>query len=160
MIIDCWMFCKTKHANTAFTGTGASKYPGRWNSSGTKIIYTATSIPLAILELLVHMEDPALLSFYSLIKVQIHSTDIVRLGPDQLPDDWQKEPPSISTRTIGDRWISKNESIGLMVPSVVVPEDFNILLNPNHPDFGTLFIGKPESYPLDPRLFVIVHQGL
>ena len=74
------------------------------------------------------------------------------LSEVDLPEDWNSRPISPSTRAIGDRWVKKLSSAVLRVPSIVVPDEFNYLLNPIHPDFAKIEIGKPIAYFFNPRL--------
>jgi RES domain-containing protein len=150
--INAWRITKRKHSNAAFNGSGARKYGGRWNSPGTSIVYTAETQSLAVLELLVHLEQPDLLQRYVLIGVTIDQTFIEKVDRSRLPRHWQAEPPSIELRTIGDEWIASNTSVALQVPSAVVPAENNLLLNPAHADFHKLVIGDPVSFAFDRRL--------
>lgn len=152
MSITAWRITKRQHAKTAFTGSGARKYGGRWNSPGTSIVYTAETQSLAVLEMLVHLEQPDLLQRYVLIGVQIDSSFIEKLDRSRLPRDWRAEPAPIELRAIGDGWITSNTSVALQVPSVLVPAENNLLLNPAHADFQKLVVGAPVSFVLDHRL--------
>jgi RES domain-containing protein len=143
---------KTKWVSSAFDGEGARKYPGRWNSRGTSMIYTASSEALATLEILVHYESEQLIrDHFVIVPLVIPSTCILQLG-DDLPDDWDAQPAPTSTRTIGDNWIKDNASAALAVPSVVVPREKNYLINPNHADFKNISILDPQPLNLDSRL--------
>jgi RES domain-containing protein len=69
-----------------------------------------------------------------------------------LPPDWRTEPPPPSTRQIGDTWVRDGRSAILALPSVIIPGELNYVLNPFHPDFKKISIGKPEKFTFDPRL--------
>lgn len=127
-------------------------YGGRWNSVGTRMVYTASSIALATLELLVNLESEALLDKYYLNSVELDEQLIIGLDAAQLPDDWRAEPPSIRTKEIGDRWVADGASVALAVPSAVIPDEDNILLNPDHPDFAKVAVGPPSDYFFDRRI--------
>lgn len=152
MSITAWRITKRKHAKNAFTGHGARKYGGRWNSPGTSIVYTAETQSLAVLEMLVHIERPDLLQRYVLIGVEIDESLIEELDRSRLPRQWRAEPPPIQLRTIGDEWVSSKTSVALKVPSILVPAENNFLLNPAHADFQKLVIGDPVSFSFDQRL--------
>ena len=141
-----------RYRDDAFSGEGARLRGGRWNSKGTPIVYTAGSIALASIEMLVNLPGPKLLDDFVRIPVHIPLDLIIDLPLDQLPSDWNSRPVSPSIKTIGDRWVQKRKSAVLKVPSVVVPEEYNYLLNPNHPDFEKITIGTPIPYRFDPRL--------
>jgi RES domain-containing protein len=74
------------------------------------------------------------------------------LAPTALPSDWKMEPPPLSTRQLGDHWARSSRSAILAVPSVIIPDETNYVLNPAHPDFKRIVIGKPAPFTFDPRL--------
>jgi RES domain-containing protein len=149
--ITAWRITKRQHAKTAFSGSGARKYGGRWNSPGTSIVYTAETQSLAVLEMLVHLEQPDLLQRYVLIGVGIDETLIEKLDLSRLPRHWRAAPP-IELRAIGDEWAANQTSVALQVPNALVPTENNFLLNPAHADFQRLVIGDPVSFAFDRRL--------
>ncbi len=152
MILKAWRIVKTAYKNKAFTGDGARMYGGRWNSRGVPLIYTAGSMALASIEMVVNLPSPKLLEDFVRIPVRFKSALVEELILTELPPDWQSRPITPNTRAIGDRWVKEQRSVVLKVPSVVVPEEFNFLLNPMHPDFKKIEIGKPAVYHFDPRL--------
>jgi RES domain-containing protein len=146
---------REKYLKTTLAGTGASMSSGyRWNSMYTKLVYTAQSRALATLEVSVHLdlsEDLPTDRFYIEIEIPDDIT-IQEVIPEDLPDDWYSKPPTITTQIIGDDFVFQNESAILKVPSSIVPQEFNYLINPNHPDAKKIrVIGKiPMNF--DPRL--------
>jgi len=144
---------KTRWLDDVFTGAGARRYGGRWNSKGTRCIYLAGSISLAMLEVMVHLDDYRLLEHYAVLEVHLPEEAILQLAPDQLPHDWRDEPAPGSTAELGDDWLLSMSSLVLAVPSVVVPQECNYLLNPEHPDFAAV-VGTATSvdYQTDSRL--------
>ncbi len=152
MIHTAWRITKRKHARTAFSGSGARRYGGRWNSPGTAIVYTAQNRSLAVLEILVHLESPELLQKYALIGVEMDESLILRFDEARLPQDWRSDPPPPGLTKIGDEWAQQAASAVLQLPSSLVPAESNYLLNPGHADFGRLKIGKPVAFSLDPKL--------
>ena len=146
-----WRIVKAKFAASAFDGEGARRFAGRWNSKGTPMVYTAGSQALAVLELLVHLEDSDLLKHYRLIPVTFDNAMVKVLDLKTLPTNWNRRPTPTSVRALGDAWIASGDSAVLQVPSVVVPGENNYLLNPRHPDLAKMNIGKPQTYRLDPR---------
>jgi len=143
---------KAHRAATAFDGLGAQAAPGRWNSAGVRMVYTAASRALAMLEILVHLEAADLLAAtYVTIAADIPDACIMPFkGP--LPSDWQASPAGVATRQIGDRWIADAASVALAVPSVVIPAELNYLINPAHPDWRRVRLHEPEPLAVDPRL--------
>ncbi len=152
MTLTAWRITKRKHARDAFTGEGAREFGGRWNNPGTAMVYTAESQSLAALEMLVHLDSPELLQKYVLIGVEIDDELVTQLDMSRLPRNWRDDPPPAQVRAIGDEWVVSGSSAVLRVPSALVPGENNFLLNPQHPDFAKLRIGKPLSFRFDPRL--------
>ncbi|MFC0226352.1 RES family NAD+ phosphorylase [Serratia aquatilis] len=144
---------KTKYLDTAWTGYGAQQYGGRWNHKGKAMIYLAASVSLAMLECLVHFDDSALLQHYTLLSIDVPDTDIIALEPSALPVNWQQLAAPQETMDIGSEWLDSGSSVGLLVPSSVVPMENNILINPHHSDFAT-YLGSVQAMPhiFDPRL--------
>ncbi len=139
-------------SGTAFDGEGARICGGRWNSKGTAMVYTASTRALAVLELLVHLEDSSLIQqHFVLFKITVNDSYIMDLG-NGLPKDWQNDIIPFSTQTIGDDWVRQQASAVLEVPSTIIPEEKNYLINPLHPDFKKLKIEKAQSLSFDPRL--------
>lgn len=136
--ILAYRLVKQKWLNFAFDGEGARRYGGRWNSRGKACVYLAGSESLAMLELMVHLDDYSLLRHYTLLEVRLSTDGVLKLPGDQLPEDWRDEPAPPSTAEIGDSWLASRSSLALAVPSVVVPRELNYLLNPLHPEFEHL----------------------
>ena len=147
-----WRIVKSRYASTAFDGEGARLYGGRWNSPGTRMVYTSSTISLAVLEVLVHLQEASLLSSYSLLSVSFDDAFVERLDRSMLPDGWRIYPPPSDLQRIGDDWVRSQRSVALEVPSVIVERESNYLLNPAHPDFSSVVIGEPESFTFDERL--------
>ena len=99
--ITAYRICKTKYASTAFDGEGAFRFGGRWNSRGSRIIYTAGSLALAALEMLVHLDDDSMLFEYSYVSVQIPSELIVQVEDFRaLPKGWSDSPVPIAVQNL------------------------------------------------------------
>jgi len=150
--LTSWRICKHKYATAAFTGEGARRFGGRWNSPGTAVIYTAESQSLAALEMLVHLDSPDLLLEYLLIPVQFEDSLLERIEQARLPRNWRSEAPDAATRAVGDEWVRTASSAVFQVPSALLPAERNFLLNPRHLDFPRLNVGKPVSFQFDRRL--------
>jgi len=152
--ITTWRIVKRKHARNAFSGEGARLYGGRWNNPGTAMIYTAQSQSLATLELLVHLETSELLARYVFFAVSFSDSLVSETDASQLPKSWRLDPPPAKLRTLGDLWVAGGASAVLRVPSALVPDESNFLLNPRHRDFARITIAGPEAFRFDPRLKV------
>lgn len=143
---------KARHAARAFDGEGARRFGGRWNPPGTRVVYAAGSLSLAVLELLVHLgsEDP--LHGWVWFELAIPAASVERLAPRRLPRDWRAFPPPAATQRLGADWLRRGRRAALEVPSAVVPREHNYVLAPEHPDFARIRIGRPTPLDLDPRL--------
>lgn len=145
-----WRIVKLKHAATAFDGEGARINGGRWNSVGVRVVYVSFAKSLAALENLVHLQLPVTAKYVA-IPLQFNDALVETLPPKNLSVGWNAEPPSLISQQIGDAWVKAARSALLALPSVITRET-NFLLNPAHPDFGQIKIGKPEPFTFDPRL--------
>lgn len=116
------------------------------------MVYAFETRALAILGVLVGIRTMAPLAAYALIPVEFDEALVHSIQEDQLPDNWREGPPMPSTQRIGDEWAAAATSVVLSVPSVIVPHEFNYLLNPRHPDFSAILVGEQEQLSLDPRL--------
>ena len=152
-MITAWRVLKATHQKTAFTGEGARIYGGRWNPIGIPVIYTAESLSLATLEIIVHLEREDLLhQQFVKTPVTFDTHLVLTLSRRKLPKDWNHLPPSEATQRIGHEWVLQAESSILKIPSTVTKEEHNFLFNPNHPDFRSIKIGNPQHFEFDPRL--------
>lgn len=144
---------KRKLAGSAFDGAGARRFGGRWNSRGTPCVYLAASESLAMLEVMVHLEDYRLLRHYVLLRLSLPAALVEHLPASQLPPDWREDPAPPSTAAIGDAWLASAGSLALAVPSAVVPRELNYLLNPRHAEFAALVAtAEPLDFKPDDRL--------
>ena len=151
--LRAWRLTKAKYAGTALSGIGSALRAGRWHARGRPVVYAASSAPLALLETLVHVDRTELLrAEYVAVPLAIPARLVERVALDDLPDDWRAWPHPPSTRSVGTAWFDGQRSAALVVPSVVVPREWNVLLNPTHPDFQSVEAGAPELFPVDPRL--------
>jgi len=148
MRITAWRIVKSSLARRAFDGEG----DGRWNSDAATIVDVAGSMSLAMLEILAHLKTPELRGPFALSEVSFDDRLIQTLAPSRLPRNWQKHPAPPALKEIGDRWFAAGRSVILRVPSVIVPTEWNYLLNPKHPDFHRVKIGRRQSFRFDRRL--------
>jgi RES domain-containing protein len=149
-MITAFRICKTKYAVSAFDGEGAFRFGGRWNSRGVRQIYTAESLSLAVLEMLVHLQDTEIVFGYSFLEARFDEKLVKKVG--ELPENWRKSPPPAALQKIGDDWIKENSSAVLRVPSAIIPIESNYLINPQHSDFPKLILGNPQNFTFDQRL--------
>lgn len=122
------------------------------------MVYTAAHRSLAILEVLVHvkggggMGSAAISAPFHIYAVSFDATLLEELPISSLSSGWDSEPPTAASQSLGDAWGSAAKSPILDVPSVIVPEERNYVLNPNHPRFTEVRIGSPVVCSFDPRL--------
>jgi RES domain-containing protein len=150
-----WRICREPYA--AFSGEGARRFGGRWNSRGVPMVYASTSLALAAIELFVHLEPgqaPGDLVYTSAILPE--GEPARTLQPAELPPAWWADNAAfgaITPRELGDAWIAARSSLALLVPSVPIRAEWNALLNPLHPRIGELLIDPPQPFVFDARMF-------
>lgn len=147
-----WRIVKSVRAASAFDGDGARRYGGRWNSPGTAVVYTAQSESLAVLELLVHLQASQLLTSYCSIPADFEDALVEAVDVATLPRDWKTHPAPSALQELGDQWALGQRSVVLQVPSAMVPNEQNFILNPEHADFERVKIGQASPFQFDPRL--------
>lgn len=147
-----WRLVKKRFAATAFDGEGARLYGGRWNSVGTRVAYASDSAALAVLEVLVHLDDAAALPDYALVTASLPDEVVHDLDPARLPEGWDRFPPPAAAQHLGDAWVRNGSTLALRLPSAVVPDGSNLLINPQHRDIHLLKVESVAAYAMDPRL--------
>lgn len=139
-------------AATAMDGEGARLHGGRWNPPGLAAVYLAESRALAALEVIVHVPREFLLLDWRVISVEVPDDAIKVAAVKRLPEAWRDQPSSPSARRFGGAWLEKAEDLALALPSVVVPQERALLLNPRHPAAAKLKCSGPERFVFDPRM--------
>jgi RES domain-containing protein len=147
-----WRITTIPDPARAFSGDGARTHGGRWNSKGTRVVYTADYAAAAILEQLVQMSAVASPPTYYLFRVSFPDSLVSVVELSSLPAVWRDPGRHPAVQAIGDSWATGRASLAFQVPSAVAPHHVNYLLNPAHPDFHALVIAAPERFALDPRL--------
>jgi RES domain-containing protein len=150
-MMQLWRVVKRQHAATAFDGKAAQRFGGRWSSHGRRAIYASATKSLAMLEILVHLDVGRPLPEFVAFTFAIDNRSVSPLTA-RLPRDWRSSRGTLITRQIGDDWLASNQNLALAIPSAIVPEEMNYLLNPEHPAFAELKFGRPLPFVLDPRL--------
>ena len=134
-------------------GAGGLRASGRWHSRGRTIVYCAPNPATALLEVLVHAEIDLddIPASYRYLEIEIPdrvSAEV--LETRSLPTDWSSQVAA--TRAAGDEWLASRRSAVLAVPSVIVPETRNFLLNPEHPEAAHIEVVRSYTHPFDARL--------
>jgi RES domain-containing protein len=141
-------------ARAPFDGEGAYRYGGRWSSPGTRLSYASEHQSLAMLEYFVHLDndDPP----SDLVLATAEVADGLRrekLAPPDLPANWRDAAAPPELTRFGDQFVAHGEYCLLLVPSVLAPEENNLLINPTHPDFARIAIHPLQPLHYDPRMF-------
>ncbi len=148
-----WRICKARYADEAFSGHGARRFGGRWNSPGVPMVYASSSLALAAIELFVHLEPNQQPDDLVSIAASLPDGEpVLRLEPDKLPPHWwtnEAEP----LRTLGDTWIREKTSLAIEVPSAALRMEWNVLVNPLHPKIAEVRIEPPQPFHFDARMF-------
>ena len=150
-MVSAWRIVAARWADTAFDGEGARRYGGRWNSPGRPAIYLAGSRALAALETLVHM-SPRVAARQKFVRFEVSLPKSLVAPLDGKPRHHLEPFVGTETQKTGDRWLEAGDGAALAVPSAVIPEEPNYLLNPVHPQFNEVEINEGEAFAFDPRL--------
>ena len=138
---------------TGLDGDGARLYGGRWNQPGTAVIYTASTLSLAVVEYLVHLNPDKIPDTLVVIAGEIPDTLLVtQIDLATLSPHWNALTLQPGTQQIGTQWVLTGNSAVLRVPSVVIPQESNYVLNPHHAQFAAITWSPPAPFSLDPRL--------
>ncbi len=142
-----WKLIPKRRQGDAFSGGGARLAPGRWNARGTRAVYLSGSFSLAVLEMLLYAGRAALTIPLVVFRVDIpEGVGVETLILEKLPANWRQQPPPESTRKLGTEWITHGAAVALRVPSVLIPDEWDVILNPAHPDFSKVRIAKPQAF--------------
>ncbi len=147
-----WRIVSIRHADSAFSGEGAAKSPGRWNHRDRRVIYTSDTPALAALEILANAETASALRDRLAVRAVIPDGEVYGLPFEDLPTSWDANPIGPITRDLGEAWRADGAFLALAVPSAVMPLQQNIIINPDHPSFHLLKIDDPIPIRFDPRL--------
>ncbi len=148
-MITAYRVVKKQYASTAYSGEGSQLTTGRWHTKGTSIVYASTTIALAVLEVIVHFQPLSTIPKLVVVPVDIPEDlckDVFELY------DFDSVNDEKATRGIGDLWIKTSPSLALKVPSVIIPKESNILINPNHEKITMINILESFEFQFDERL--------
>jgi RES domain-containing protein len=149
-----WRIVPKRRYSQAFTGEGARLYGGRWNPPGIRVVYTSATLSLAALEYFVHVSKQTRPDDLVSISLEIpKNIRVERVSESKLPSNWRLYPALEEVKEIGKRWIKNSATAILAVPSAVIPQELNYLINPEHADFKKMKINKPIQFNLDERMF-------
>jgi RES domain-containing protein len=137
---------------TKLDGAGARRSGGRWNSKGVAVVYASSTLSLAVLEKLVHVDADVMPLGQLVMEIDVPDRLVTTLLRRRLPRGWRRIPPMPTTQRLGDAWIAAGRSAVLAVPSAVVPTELNYLINPLHPDAARIKVVGRRAFAFDPRL--------
>ncbi|MCH2192896.1 RES family NAD+ phosphorylase [Kordia sp.] len=144
---------RAKRRNNLLSGVGAEKIGGRWNEIGTRAVYTSQHISLAYLEVVMHLDITEDLP-NDRILVHINIPEEVSIQKlHKLPKSWNTFPYNSKTQQIFTRFVEENKYAVLKVPSAIVKDEFNYILNPMHIDFHKISVVKIQKFSFDSRLY-------
>ncbi len=147
-----WRLFKTAYAATDLLGEGSRLFGGRLNSKGTAVVYTSGSLALAAFETLVHVQSVSLLTKYHMRRLTFDDRLVITVSAGQLPPNWRDSPPPAEIQRFGDQWVAAGRSPILRVPSALLPQEDNFILNPAHPDFAKIVFETSEPFVFPPRI--------
>ena len=148
-----WRITKARYADEAFTGRGAQRFGGRWNSPGVPMVYCSSSLALAAIELFVHLEPNLQPEDLVAISARLPEGEPARrLEPSRLPKHWWSDDFD-KLRVRGDKWVHEKSSLAMQVPSAATRLEWNVLVNPLHPAIHKIKINAPRPFQFDPRMF-------
>ena len=133
------------------SGNGAKQYGGRWNEKGTPVVYFAESRAMAVMEILVHLRPEHVDKPFVLAVFEIPDSKILKIDIADLPENWKTEQAKDDLRKIGDKFVEEGKYLIMKVPSVILEEEYNYILNPLHPDSKTVKLIERRDFIFDKR---------
>jgi len=134
------------------TGIGAKTVGGRWNPKGVAVLYTSSTAALSALEVLAHLPAAYFPDNMMIATIEIPDRLVTSVAIDQLPAKWNETPAPIEVQNYALDWINEEKYLGLKVPSIIIPREKNILINPLHSDFSKVKLLTVEPFSFDTRL--------
>jgi len=136
----------------ALDGEGAFRYGGRWNRAGTAVVYASSTLALAALEYLVHVDPADAPTDLVALELAVPDVPLDTWEIAVLPPTWRDAPTPLACQQRGDAWVAAGTALGVWVPSVVIPPEHNLLLNPVHPAMTDVHLLSHAPFAYDPRL--------
>ena len=153
MTLTVFRLGKQIYRGQLFSAQGGLYASGRWTPRGRPVVYTSASISLAVLEYTVNYRRRGWVPATVLGRATIPAgVRIEVISMDKLPANWFSALPPSQLQILGGEWLERGETAALKVPSAVVTEEWNYLLNPLHADFRKLRISAPKPFDFDQRV--------
>jgi RES domain-containing protein len=153
-VLRLYRLTKRKYARQPLAGIGGLQADGRWHSAGRPVVYLASSEALAVLEVRVHLGSVVPVDPWQLLTFEVPVDKVSTLPRRRWPRQWDAVPFVKASQQFGDRWLASLDALALKVPSVHSASDFNVVLNPLHPDARSVRLVGQHRYAFDGRLFV------
>ena len=148
-----WRICRERYASEAFSGEGARRFGGRWNSRGVPMVYASASLALAAIELFVHLEPGQMpKDLVSIASELPEGEPNLRWETSALPANWWSDELG-PMREMGDNWIRGQQSLAVLVPSLPIRPEWNVLVNPLHPRIREIRHESTQPFVFDARMF-------
>lgn len=150
---DAWRLDNAKWTAQSFSGAGAALAGGRWNPAGVQVVYASQHLATAVLEKFMHLPKPVPTGMrFVQYGIEFGGAAVERPERTALPANWRDEPVPVTTQRFGLEWFRSGRTAILAVPSAIVPDEENYVLNPTHPEFRKVKVSKPVPFVFDPRL--------
>ncbi len=150
--MHAWRLSKKKYP--ALDGEGAKIYGSRWNSVGKPVVYTASTLSLALLEQFVRIDPDSIPDDFASFKIRIpDDLPTEKIEYSQFPSDWREPGNSKWFKMQGDSWLERLSTAVLIVPSVIIFHENNLLINPRHADVKHVEVVEVNDFYFDLRLF-------
>lgn len=130
------------------------RFGGRWNQKGSSLLYTSENKSLAALEVLIHMDRNTIPDNLQILTLEIPDSEVIMIDEDFRKWMIKKAQPLMDSQRYGTAWIRSHESLGLKVPTILIPGEWNILINPEHKNFKKVRILEIENFEFDDRFFM------
>ena len=148
-----WRICRAAYAKATLSGVGGLRVSGRWHHMGHRVTYCAEHASLAALEMLVHFDAKLAPDDFVLVEIDVPSrVKVESLDTAALPNTWRRTPAPRKLQDIGMAWLESRRAAILRVPSSVIPNESNFLVNPEHPDSARLVVVSTRAFRFDQRL--------
>ncbi len=149
--MEVFKICREKYSHSLIA-SGASN---RWNKKDEFVIYTGSSRSLSTLEMVAHRSYINISSQYKLLIILITDESLIKeLDISDLPENWKSIEAYVELQEIGSKWYHSNESLVLKVPSAIIPQEYNYIINTKHPLFTThIILQDIDDFEWDNRLF-------
>lgn len=134
------------------SGTGAKLFGGRWNAAGIPVLYTTENISLAVLEIIVRTDISLIPLHYYLLKIEVPDAGITMINKNKLKKEWKADAGY--TQWIGNEFVKSGKALTLKIPSAIIDEEHNFIINTGHADFKKIKIISSKKFSFDKRLYL------